>query len=114
MQYGGGAYVSGSAIFSNCALHGNEAGKVRARILNFWTSSSAPLERYVTDSILLHAGRRGQRLWVCELHELQLVRQQSILGARSHSGTSVDPFFSAPLNSDTLRCFYAQEVGARI
>ena len=62
MQDGGGAYIDngGHADFTGCNLHDNEASDVRARILNHLDpSSSAPLERYVTDCILLHAGRRG-------------------------------------------------------
>ena len=50
-------------------------GNVGARFLNpLEPSSSAPLERYVTDCILLHAGRRGCRLWICQLRCMQLLR----------------------------------------
>ena len=59
---GGGVRVDGSANFEACKIYDNEADYVRARILNpVDPSSIAPLERYVTDCILLHAGRRGLR-----------------------------------------------------
>ena len=75
MQEGGGAYIAGggSADFTGCNLHNNEAYYVRARILNPLepSSSAAPLERFTSDCIRLHAGRRGDRLWICELHRLR-------------------------------------------
>ena len=47
----GGVFIEdgGHADFSNCALYGNEASRVRARTLELLEpSSSAPLERYAT------------------------------------------------------------------
>ena len=38
---GGGVAVYGSADFINCALYGNEADDVRARVLNLWSPSIA-------------------------------------------------------------------------
>ena len=78
---GGGVLVTwlGSANFTGCNLHDNEAYGVRARISELLEpSSSAPLERYVTDCILLHAGWRGFHLEqrVCQLRCMQLVQQR--------------------------------------
>ena len=98
---GGAAYIynGGHADFTGCALYGNTAtGSVRARFepsgapLNYDTlrffrtqgvgvrisnllepSSSAPLERFTTDCIILHAGRWGRCLWICQLRRMQLV-----------------------------------------
>ena len=75
---GGGVFIEdGSADFTGCNIFNNEAAvSVRARILNLLEpSSSAPLERYVTGCIRLHAGRRGfhREQRVCQLRCMQLV-----------------------------------------
>ena len=96
---GGGVFIDdgGFANFTGCNLHDNWAYHVRARILNLLDSSSiAPLERYMTDCILLHAGRWGPRRRICQLREMQFVSKRGNLRARSHFEPS-GAFFQRPV-----------------
>ena len=97
---GGGAFIEngGSATFTGCNIFNNEAGSVRARIFDLLDpSSSAPLERYVTDCILLHAGRRGRDLVgrVCQLRCMQHFQQYGSWGALAILEPS-EAFFQRP------------------
>ena len=107
MQGGGAGIASGgSANFTDCIIHDNKANFVRARILELLEPfSSAPLERYVTDCILLHAGRWGVHLRICQLRQLRFVWQRGKRQRACSLLTPLDPSSSAPLNSDTCAVF---------
>ena len=113
---GGGVAVLGSANFINCNLFDNEATYVRSRILNpLWTLLPAP--RWNVTRLIAYFCMQGGGVFIdgsADFTGCNIFNNKVYGSVRARILNLLEPSSSAPLNSDTLRCFDTQTVGARI